>query len=326
MRVGLFGGTFDPPHLGHLAVCRAARDQLGLDHLEVVPCGHPPHRSAPQADDHHRLTMLRLTLEGEAKLAVSSREIEREGPSFTIHTLGELADAYPGAALFLVLGGDSYDDLPSWHRHEQIEALAHLAVIARPGAEGLAALREGDRSRVSRPDQPLPETGRAVIPVEMEPCPYSASEIRRQLARGLSPEGLVPDVLDYIHRHALYVPERSSSGMNPSPPDLLSVIQQTLATRKAENVVTLDLRGRCSFADHFVICHGSSERQVKSLAEEVQHAVRKQLGRKARAEGFQRAEWILLDFGDVIVHIFSEGARDFFRLESLWQDAPRLDA
>ncbi|MDQ7008600.1 MAG: nicotinate (nicotinamide) nucleotide adenylyltransferase [Acidobacteriota bacterium] len=325
MRIGLFGGTFDPPHLGHLAACRAARDQLILDRLEVVPCGHPPHRGTPRASGAQRLAMVRLTLEGEAKLVASDRELEREGPSFTIQTLAELAAERPGAEIFLVLGGDSYDDLPGWHRHDEIEALAHLAVIARPGAAGLEALRPGDHHRVRRPDQPLPVEGRAVIPLEMEPCPYSASAIRERLARGLAPEGLAPAVLEYIRRHALYTPERSSSGMNEAPRDLLSVIQQTLAARKAENILTLDLRGRCSFADHFVICHGSSDRQVKSLAEEVQHEVRKQLGRKARAEGFQRAEWILLDFGDVIVHVFSESARDFFRLESLWQDAPRLD-
>lgn len=96
---------------------------------------------------------------------------------------------------------------------------------------------------------------------------------------------------------------------------------ELLESRKAERLVTIDLRGRTSLCDFFVICHGSSERQIKSLAEGVEGAVRDATGLRPRVEGRNSSDWILLDFGDFIVHIFSEEGRDFFRLESLWHDS-----
>lgn len=98
--------------------------------------------------------------------------------------------------------------------------------------------------------------------------------------------------------------------------------RQVLDTRKAEDVVTLDLRGRSAFTDYFIICHGTSERQVKSLADEIQREVKTSAGLRASVEGYNKAEWVLLDYGDFIVHIFNKAARDFYRLESLWYDAP----
>ena len=104
----------------------------------------------------------------------------------------------------------------------------------------------------------------------------------------------------------------------------LAAARGVLDARKAEDVVVLDLRGRSAFTDYFVICHGTSERQVKSLADEIAREVKKQTGLRASLEGYNKAEWVLLDFGDFVVHVFSKAARDFYRLESLWFDAPPL--
>ncbi len=100
---------------------------------------------------------------------------------------------------------------------------------------------------------------------------------------------------------------------------------RTLASRKAEDLVILDLRGITSLTDWFVICHGTSDRQVKSLADEVLETVKKESGLGARVEGYLEADWILLDYGDFIVHVFSERARQYYDLEHLWGDAPRVD-
>ena len=101
---------------------------------------------------------------------------------------------------------------------------------------------------------------------------------------------------------------------------------RTLASRKAEDLAVLDLRGITSLTDWFVICHGTSDRQVRSLADEVLETVKKETGLPARVEGYLEADWILLDYGDFIVHVFSERARRYYDLEHLWGDAPRLDA
>jgi ribosome-associated protein len=105
----------------------------------------------------------------------------------------------------------------------------------------------------------------------------------------------------------------------------LAITRRVLDARKAEDVVVLDLRERSVFTDFFVICHGTSERQVKSLADEITQDVKKETGLRPSLEGYNKAEWVLLDFGDFVVHIFSKAARDFYRLESLWYDAPALD-
>ncbi len=98
-----------------------------------------------------------------------------------------------------------------------------------------------------------------------------------------------------------------------------------LSERKAGRLVVIDLRGRVPFADFFVICHGTSERQVRSLAEAVQGEVRDRTGLRPRLEGEPGAEWVLLDYGDVLVHVFSEAGREYYRLDRLWGDAPHLD-
>jgi ribosome-associated protein len=109
-------------------------------------------------------------------------------------------------------------------------------------------------------------------------------------------------------------------------PDLtLATAVGALAERRAERLIVLDLREKSSFTDFFVICHGSSERQVKSLTEEVVEKVRQATGRRPIIEGFTVADWVLLDYGDFLVHVFSAAARDFYRLESLWGDADRID-
>lgn len=99
----------------------------------------------------------------------------------------------------------------------------------------------------------------------------------------------------------------------------------SLSEGKAQRCLVLDLRGRSILTDYFIICHGSSERQVRSLAEQVQQSVRQQTDRKPSIEGLQSAEWVLLDYGDFVVHIFNENAREFYRLEDLWFDATSVD-
>jgi ribosome-associated protein len=105
----------------------------------------------------------------------------------------------------------------------------------------------------------------------------------------------------------------------------LRVAVRTLLSRKAERLVVLELGERAYYTDFFVICHGTSDRQVKSLAEEVLETVRKETGARASVEGLLNAEWVLLDFGDFVVHLFSESAREYYRLESLWYDAGELE-
>lgn len=213
MKRGLFGGTFDPPHEAHLALARAARDQLELDCLELVPSARPPHRHAPTAAAIDRYAMIVLACQDEPKLLPSPREILRGGVSYTIDTLHEMVEEAPGDEIFLVIGADSYDDLPAWRESREIQEIAHLVVAPRPGSEGLLEPRPEDASRLRRAGERLPREGKAIVALDMPELPYAASELRRALSEGLSEiPGLSPALHLYIRRRGLYVQGRDRGG------------------------------------------------------------------------------------------------------------------
>jgi nicotinate-nucleotide adenylyltransferase len=180
-RIGVFGGEFDPPHLGHLAVLRAARDQLHLDRVLVIPAGLPPHRAASDTPAATRLEMAEQAFGDEPGVEVSTIEIDRAGPSYTVDTLEQLASQ---GRLFLILGADQLAMLDSWHEPERIRELATLVAAPRDG----------------RPVDPSDAT-----PLEMSPVDLSSRGIREALAAGRPAEdALDPDVANLIQSRGLY--------------------------------------------------------------------------------------------------------------------------
>ena len=189
MRVGVFGGTFDPPHIGHLIVAQDAYELLGLDRLLFVPAAQPPHKlDRVVSDVPHRLAMVRLALAGDSRFAVETLELERGGTSYTVDTLRELGRRYPEARLVLLIGADQYAEFATWRDPAEIRRLAELAVLHRGGADA-----PGSRAR--------PEPGGvAVTRIDV-----SATAIRARAAAGASIRYFViPAVADYIAEHGLY--------------------------------------------------------------------------------------------------------------------------
>jgi nicotinate-nucleotide adenylyltransferase len=196
-RIGVFGGTFDPPHLGHLILASEARAQLNLTRLLWVLTSLPPHKlDQPISPLEDRLAMLRLALADEPAFELSSIEMDRPGPHYTLDTIRLLVAENPQAEVVLLLGGDSLHDLPSWHRPADLAALcAEIGVMRRPGdSVDLAALENlipGIAAKVRFVDAPLLE--------------IASSEIRRRASAGLPFRYyLPPPVFDYIGRHKLY--------------------------------------------------------------------------------------------------------------------------
>ena len=137
-RIGILGGTFNPPHLGHLELARHARDELGLAEVWLVPARLAPHKAGARDQDpgpEHRLAMCRLAVAGEPRLSVSEIELEREGPSYTVDTLISIHDQHPDVQPTLILGADVAATLPSWQRPAELLELADLAVALRPGSD-----------------------------------------------------------------------------------------------------------------------------------------------------------------------------------------------
>lgn len=194
--LGVFGGTFNPPHIGHLACVRAALTELSLDRLALMPVARPPHKEA-EADPgiEHRLAMCRLAAAGDERVEVSSLEAERGGPSFTVDTLRALHDANPEEELTFVAGGDMAVSLPAWHEPQEVLRLARFAVAEREGAQ---------REHVERALGGLPGAERVSF-FEMPRIDVSSSGVRRALAEGRPVRDLIPDaVVRYIDEHGLY--------------------------------------------------------------------------------------------------------------------------
>jgi nicotinate-nucleotide adenylyltransferase len=206
-RIGLLGGTFDPIHVGHLALARAARIALPLDEVRLIPTGQPWQKGPGVAAATHRQAMAQLAARAEPWLSVDSREVLRPGLTYTVDTLAELrAQEGSAAALILLLGSDQLRNLATWHRHERLLELAHIAVTQR-GSFALTDLPLAVEALVQQhgrdalPDEPCG----SIVFFRMPPVPVSSTVLRQQLAEGARPVELLPmGVLDYIDRHGLY--------------------------------------------------------------------------------------------------------------------------
>ena len=207
--IGLFGGTFDPVHIGHLRTALELKTALGLSEMRLLPSAHPPHRAEPQTSAEHRLAMLTLGVGSEPGLAVDDRELRRPGPSYSVDTLREIrTDAGPDTPLCFCIGMDALGGLDQWHRWREIAELAHIVVAARPGwhlpqgGEVLDFVREHRASDISALSSTA--AGKLLI-LDMTLLPISATGIRQALTRDESIRYLVPDaVIEYIRQHKLY--------------------------------------------------------------------------------------------------------------------------
>jgi nicotinate-nucleotide adenylyltransferase len=196
VRIGILGGTFNPPHLGHLICAQEAYLQLSLDQVMLIPARIPPHKPVEhEPGAAHRLELCRLAVGGDDRLSVSAIEIEREGPSFTVDTLAELHALEPDSELFLIVGGDVAAGLPRWREPERVLSLATLAVAKRRGTsraavdDALSELPGGERTEFFR----MPGIG------------VSSTMVRRRVGAHEPIKYFVPDqVAEYIDEHRLY--------------------------------------------------------------------------------------------------------------------------
>ena len=213
--IGIFGGTFDPVHYGHLRLAQEIAESMRMAEVRFMPSGTPPHRAAPQVTSLQRLAMVRLATAGNPLFTVDDREVQRSGPGYTIDTLIELRrEVGPARPLCVLLGADAFLELATWHRWHELFTLAHLVVAHRPGfppeswpqrmPQPLAREYETRLMHQSFAVHLSPAGGIATQAIAA--LDISASMIRDSLARDVSPRYLLPDpVLDYIRSNGLYV-------------------------------------------------------------------------------------------------------------------------
>jgi nicotinate-nucleotide adenylyltransferase len=206
-RRGLLGGTFDPIHVGHLDVARAAADALALDQVMLVPSHVPPHREAPRASAAHRFAMAVLASQGDDRLVVSDLEMEGAGPSYTSALLDRLeARGEDASAVFFITGADAFRDIATWKHYPAILDRCHFVAVSRPGCPA-SSLRTAlpalaDRMR----DATAHASGApAIFLVNAPTAPVSSTEVRHRVAAGLSIAAAVPRaVAQHIEKHGLY--------------------------------------------------------------------------------------------------------------------------
>lgn len=191
--IGIFGGTFDPVHIGHLRLATEVAETLGLSRVHLVPAAIPPHRGEPLLDPATRLDLVARSIADEPRFVLDDREHRRVGPSYTADTLAEFAAEFPGEPLVLMMGMDAFNGLPGWHEVERILDLAHIAVATRPGsqAEGKAAewLAERQVDPAMLAEAPV---GR-IVPVAITRLDISATTLRGFIDQGRSLRYLVPE-------------------------------------------------------------------------------------------------------------------------------------
>ena len=210
--LGLFGGTFDPVHFGHLRLAEEAISHLGLSGIRWIPAGRPPHRGTPEVTPEQRLAMVLRSTAENARFFVDPAEVEAERTSYTVETLERLrAELGADQPLVLLVGADAFAGLASWHRWREIFALTHIAVAHRPGFPVAAtsllpelALEFSARHTLDAACLGASPGGR-IVSFAMTQLAISATRIRQLLVNGLSARYLLPDaVLDYIQLHQLY--------------------------------------------------------------------------------------------------------------------------
>jgi nicotinate-nucleotide adenylyltransferase len=192
--LAIFGGTFDPIHLGHLSVAWEASELLDAD-VRLMPASVPPHRPSPLANAQQRVAMLKAALQKQPRLTLDARELERSGPSYTIDTLVELRTEEGDRPLVLLLGVDAFAGLPSWHRWRELFDVAHIGVLSRPGVEITmpdALLAEAAPRRTEDAAVLRATPAGKLIELSVTPLEISATRIRELLAEGRDPRYLLP--------------------------------------------------------------------------------------------------------------------------------------
>ena len=364
--IGILGGTFDPFHDGHLALARAARDQLGLERILVVPAAEPPHkRDRVISPGPVRLALVEAGIAGEPRLEASRIELDRSGPSWTVETVAELAARERRAGrepdLTVILSAESFAGLPTWHEPERLLDLARVAVAPRAGHA------PPDPARIAAA---FPGRSDRIVVIDGPHVAVSASEVRRRAAAGESLAGLVPrGVAEVIAAHRLYrhpepqedepivtepaplagtpaadspatphaprpdgLPSRDAAGAVAAaatalpaaerpPLDIARRIVELAEDKKAADIILLDLTGLTTLADAFVICSGGSERQLDAIADGVIEGMRTEKVRPIGREGTASSHWVLVDFGAVVVHVFTPPEREYYSLEKHWAEA-----
>lgn len=327
MRVGIFGGSFNPPHFGHLNSLQTVLKKAGLKKIYVVPASQNPLKKQTEGPTlEERLILTKLSLDSYGpQFEVDDQEIKRGGKSYTIETIKNYRKTVAADDLFLIIGMDKFEELESWKDYKDILAETNLIVTSRPGYEFPSSAEELPPKigkLVEEYDFNFIElkTGRNIQFLKLQDLALSSSELRKWIRTGKNLSKFLPlTVENYIREHKLYVNLGDKIGDFKK---FSSFAGDVLFAKKGIQVRGFDLRKMSAPSEFAVICSGTSTRHTSSLAENLIDAVKEEYGVLPQSiEGLSEGRWVVLDYGSLIVHLFYDFVRQEYSIEKLWLDA-----
>lgn len=203
--IGIFGGTFDPVHYGHLRSAIEVKEIFGLDEVRLIPSAQPPHRQAPQVSVAMRMEMLKLAVQNQPGFIVDTREIDRAGASYMVMTLESLRQEFPKQPLLLFIGSDAFNHLTEWYQWQRLFNFAHIVVLTRPGYRVGQFESFFIHRQTIQPTELGEQLSGKLYFQSITQLDISATAIRQIIAHGKNPQFLLPDaVIAYIKEHQLY--------------------------------------------------------------------------------------------------------------------------
>ena len=329
-KVALFGGTFDPVHLGHTACVQHLVENMDFSKVVLIPTSQNPLKvDRVPASREDRLKMLELAVRDyRDDITVDQIEVMKNSPSYSFETLQRYQEEYAPEELYMVLGLDSFSEFDQWKNFEKIIEMTNLVVVSRPPYRrpyGIEDLPKGLQPFVSSYDRgfALLTTGRTIEFVTIKTEDISSTDVRKKLKAGKNLNALIDmDVEKYIIEHDVY------PRLVPGKVDYKEVFGFVgkILKERAMNSAGYDLTNLDKLYDYTLVASATSTKQALSLANNIKDAIKEEYGIAPYGiEGREDGRWVILDYGSLIVHIFYDFVRQEYHLESLWKEGQRID-
>jgi len=326
MRVGIFGGSFNPPHMGHLTSLQIVQKKAGLGQIRVIPTAQNPLKVKTEGPTpEQRLEMTKLALQGWGDaFVVDDQELKRGGKSYTIDTIKALRKTIAAEDLYLIIGMDKLEELDQWKSHSDIIKEANIILTSRPGfqfPESEDELPAFIKKEVAEFDFNFVElkTGRNIQFLKIEDVPASGTELRKWIRIGKNVSKYIPLAVEaYIRENKLY---KAPADKIKDYADLAAFCANTLFAKKAIQVRGFDLRNMVAPTEFTLVASGTSTRHASSLGENLMRAVKEEFNIYPQSvEGTDEGRWVVVDYGALIVHIFYDYVRQEYSIENLWRE------
>ena len=334
IKTAVMGGSFDPFHLAHLNSLLTVKEKFQMDQVLLIPSFKTPLKNkTPSSSALHRLNMLKKIVAPYSFIKIDSQEISRKGLSYTYKTIQELCKKRKKEELFFIMGLDQFSIFDCWKNYEEILKKSHLIVTSRPGlkfpkrrSDFPKKIQSFIKSHYLK-DELLKdvkkisykENFKDIYFLPLKDMDISSSDIRQRVKRKKMISHLIhPEINSYIKENQLYTLEEEENQKT-----WIDFITKELEAKKAYDIECYDLRSKPLPFSFALIASTSNVRQTKALAQHLKKKIRETFNLKPlNEEGEESSRWIVLYYGDIVLHLFYDYTRSFYKLEELWKSSP----